>query len=75
MEQMGVISRVDVPTKWCTGMVIVPKADGKVHICVDVTKLNSTVQRECHPIPSVDHILAQLGEAKYFSKLDANSGF
>ena len=75
MEQAGVISRVDVPTKWCTGMVVVPKTDGAIRICVDLTKLNSIVQRERHPIPSVDHILAQLGEAAIFSKLDANSGF
>ena len=31
--------------------------------------------REIHPIPSVDEILAQFAGAKYFSKLDANSGF
>ena len=75
MEQIGVISRVDVPAKWCTGMVIVPKADGKIRICVDLTKLNSSVLRERHPIPSVDHILAQLGEANCFSKLDTDSRF
>ena len=49
MEQTGVISRVDVPTKWCTGMVIVPKTNGTIRICVDLTRLNSSVQRERHP--------------------------
>ena len=66
MEQAGIISRVDVPTKWCTGMVVVPKTDGTIRICVDLTRLNSSVQRERHPIPLVDHILAQLGEATIF---------
>ena len=47
----------------------------RIRICVDLTKLNESVLRERHPIPSVEHILAQLGEAKVFSKLDANSGF
>ena len=75
MDKTGVISRVDVPTEWCTAMVVVPKLDGRIHICVDLTKLNESVQRERHPIPSVEHILAQLGDAKFFSKLDANSGF
>ena len=32
MEQAGVISRVDVPTKWCTGMAVVPKTDGTIRI-------------------------------------------
>ena len=44
-------------------------------ICVDVTKLNQSVCRECHILPSVEQVLAQIGNAKVFSKLDANSGF
>ena len=75
IEKLGVIKRVNVPTKWCTGMVVVPKPDGRLRICVNLTKLNQSVQRECHPIPSVDHTLAQLGAAKIFSKLNTNSGF
>ena len=75
MEQLGVISRVDDPTDWCAGMVVVPKSDGKVRICVDLTKLNESVRRERHILPSVDHSLAQLGGVKVFTKLDANSGF
>ena len=75
MEQLGVISKVDEPTDWCAGMVVVPKQDSKACICVDLTKLNESVHRERHILPSVDHTLAQLGGAKVFTKLDANSGF
>ena len=75
MEQIGVISRVDVPTQWCTKMVVVPKTDRKIRICVDLTRLNSSVQQERYPIPPVDHIPTQLGGAKIFSKLDPNCGF
>ena len=38
-------------------------------------KLNPSVRREFHILPSVEDTLAQLGEGNYFSKLDANSGF
>ena len=48
---------------------------GKVRICVDLTKLNKSVQREQHILPSVEQSLAQLGSSKEFSKLDVNSGF
>lgn len=75
MEQLGVIARVEQPTDWCAGMVVVPKPNGKVRICVDLTKLNRSVRRERHPLPSVDQVLAQLSGATVFSKLDANSGF
>ena len=40
-----------------------------------MTKLNQYVKRKRHILPSVDHTLAQTGDAKYFPKLDANSGF
>ena len=75
MEQMEIISKVDEQTEWCVGMIVVPKANGKVRICVDLTKLIESILREYHPLPSVDHILAQLTGATIFSKLDVNSGF
>ena len=75
MENLGVISRVTIPTPWCAGMVVVPKKSGDVRICVDLKPLNEGVLRETHPIPSVDDTLAQLAGAKIFSKVDANSGF
>ncbi len=75
MEAIGVISKVDVPTPWCAGIVPVPKKSGAVRICVDLKPLNQSVLREVHPIPRVDDTLAQLTGAKRFSKLDANSGF
>ena len=75
MESLGVISKIDVPTPWCVGMVVIPKKDGTVRICVDLKPLNTTVLREPHPPPKVDDTLAQLSRGKVFSKLDANSGF
>ena len=75
MEHIGVISKVDQPTPWCAGMVVVPKKSGSIRICVDLKPLNESVLREVHPLPKVDDTLAQLAGAKIFSKLDANSGF
>ena len=70
MEEYSVISKIDEPTDRCSGMVVVPKANGDVRISVDLTKLNESVHRECHILPSVELTLGQLGEAKVFSKLD-----
>lgn len=75
MERGGVISKVQDPTPWCAGIVVVPKKAGAVRICVDLKALNESVQREIYPIPKVDETLAQLTGATMFSKLDANSGF
>jgi len=75
MEKLGVISKVDKPTLWCAGMVIVPKKSGDVRICVDLKPLNESILRETHPLPGVDETLAQFTGATVMSKLDANSGF
>ncbi len=74
VENQGVITRVEQPTDWCAGMVVVLKPSGTVRICVDLTKLNNAVNRERYILPSVEHSLGQLQRVKVFSKLDANSG-
>ena len=66
MESLGVISKVDIPTPWCAGMVVVPKKDKTVRICVDLKPLNTNVLRETHPLPKVDDALAQLAGVKSF---------
>ena len=75
MEKLGVIRKVEEPTEWCSGIVVVPKPNANVRVCVDLTKLNESVCRERHILPSVEETLAQLSNAKVFSKLDPNSGF
>lgn len=75
MEAQGVIRRVDKPTAWCSGLVVVPKSSGGYRLCVDLTKLNQVIERERYVLPTVNQILGQLGEAKVFSKLDATSSF
>ena len=75
MESTRVISQVETPTDWCAGMVVVPKKNGDIRICVDLKPLNESVLREVHPLPKVDTTLAMLSGAKIFSKIDAKSGF
>ena len=55
-------------------MVLVPKMNGKVRMCVDFTDLNRNVCRKRYILPTVDEFLAKLSEGKVFSKLDADFG-
>lgn len=75
MVEMDVIVRVDEPTEWCSGLVTVPKPNGDIRMCVDYVQLNKYIRREIYPMPVTENILGQLGQTRYFSKLDANSGF
>ena len=75
MQKEGVIREVTEPTEWCAPMVPVRKKDGNVRICVDLKQLNKAVCREHFQLPALEDIAPKLSESKYFSKLDAASGF
>ena len=53
LVKSGVIESVDEPTDWCAPMVVVPKPNGNVRLCVDLTKLNEGVRRELYVMKKV----------------------
>ena len=63
MKKLGVISKSEIPTDWCAGMVVVPKPDGRIRKCVDLTKLNESDLQETYPLPKIDNLLAQISES------------
>ena len=75
LENQGIIEPISKPTKYCSPLVVVPKAGGKVRICGDFVHLNQDILRERFELPTVDDTLGKLSGATVFSKLDANSGF
>jgi transposase InsO family protein len=75
MVRMGVIQKIEVPTEWCSPCIVVPKPNGKIRVCIDFTRLNQSVKREYHPLPTTEDTLSMLQGAKVFSKVDANSGY
>lgn len=75
MESLGVIQKIEAPTKWCAPCIVVPKKNQSIRVCIDFTRLNQAVLREYHPLPTTEETLSSLGNAKIFSQLDANSGY
>lgn len=75
MMKNGVITPVEEVTEWCSPIVVVPKSNGQLRICVDLTKLNECIKRPFYPIPKIETTLNSMTRAKFFTKLDANSGF
>ncbi|KAL8596260.1 hypothetical protein ACOMHN_021300 [Nucella lapillus] len=75
MVKDEVIVPVDYPTYWCSLIVVVPRTNGDVRICVDLTRLNSSVKREVYAMPAVEETLSKISEGKVFTKIDANLGF
>ena len=74
MQRLDVIE-VSEPSEWYSPMVVVPKRDATVRICVDYGKVNQFVQREHYHLPTAKEIFAKMKGAKYFSTLDAAAGF
>ena len=74
MEQLGVIERQTEPTPWVNSMTVVNKGS-KIRICIDPRDLNNAIQREHFPLKTVEDVIENMSGAKYFTKLDAVSGF
>ena len=75
MQRLDVIEEVSESSDWCSPMVVVPKSDATVRICVDYGKLNEFVQRQHYHLPTAEEIFAKMKGAKYFTTLDAASRF
>ncbi|GBO20528.1 Uncharacterized protein K02A2.6 [Araneus ventricosus] len=60
MVEEKVITPVLKPTEWYAPVVIVPKSDGNVRICVDLIELNKNVMRELHPLPKAKILFKSL---------------
>lgn len=71
----GVVERVDGPTDWVNSMVVVKKMDGNLRICIDPKDLNKALKREHYQMPTIEEITVRMAGARYFSMLDARSGY
>ena len=75
LVKSGVTEPVNEPTDWCALMVVVPKPNRNVGLCVDLTKLNEGVRRELYVMKKVEETLGSISSGTVISKLDANSSF
>ena len=75
MEKLNVISKVDEPTKWVNSMVVVPKPNGAVRICLNPRDLNKAISREHYKMITLEEVTSQLSGGQYFTVLDETSGY
>jgi hypothetical protein len=60
---------------WLANPVIVPKANGKLRMCIDYTSLNKACPKDLYPFPRIDQIVDSTSGCDLLSFLDAYSGF
>ena len=52
-----------------------PKANGKVRLCLDAMRLNQVLIRPIHRGPTLNDILPKLNNVQYMSIIDGSSGY
>jgi hypothetical protein len=71
---VGFIEEVHHPV-WLANPVIIPKANGKLRMCIDYTILNKAYPKDPYPLPRIDQIVDSTSGCDLLSFLDAYSGF
>ena len=64
----GIIQPSSSP--WSSPVVLVPKKDGSLRLCIDYRRLNSVTCKDVYPLPRIDNVLDTLSTSQYFSSLD-----
>jgi len=75
--EQDIITRVSVPTTWCSPAKFLEKPGGKkVRLVTDYSQLNKCVSRPVHPFPCASDIVKMIKhDSKIFAKLDATHGY
>ena len=71
----GIITEVHEHTEWINSIVPVMKKDSSLRLCLDPKDLNKTIRRNQWYARTLDDILPELAQYKYFTVKDATSGF
>ena len=66
---------VDKMADWCNSFVLVPKANGKVQLCLDPALLNQALIRPIHMGPTLNDILPKLNNVQYMSIINVSLGY
>ena len=77
LEKQDIIEKApDTEHKdWVSLIVVVPKKDGRIRVCVDMRTANTAIKRVRHPMRTVKDISMELNDAKFFSKLDMSQAY
>ena len=75
LERDGILATVTEPTPWVNSLVVVPKKDGRLRLCLDPKDLNKAILREHYPLPTIEEVATRLYGAKCFTILDVRHGF
>ena len=62
-------------SEWLANVVLVPKKNGKMRMCIDFTDLNKACKKDLFPLPRIDTSVDKAAGCKHFSLLDCFSRY
>lgn len=69
----------NLPENHCVGksspLVLVPKKDGSLRLCLNFRKLTTVCKFDPYPMPRIDEQVERIGRARYISTLDLCKGY
>ena len=69
MKEVGFIYEIE-HTSWVSPLVVVPKKNGKLRVCINLKKVNAATIRDHYPLPITNHVIERVARAKAYSFLD-----
>ena len=73
LTEHEILAPVTAPMPWVSSLVVIPKKDGRLRLCLDPKDLNQAIQREHYPLPTMEDVATRV--AKVFAELDVRNGF
>lgn len=75
LETLGFIKPVNTSMDWVSALVVAPKRNGDIRLCIDQKPLNEALMQNHYPTPTIEDILPELHQARIFSIVDPKDGF
>lgn len=73
--KLDLIEPAEGPTPWISPVILRPKKNGQYRLCLDSRAINTAIQREKHPIPTIDDLIVRLNGAKIFTCIDLQKAY
>ena len=63
-------------SEWASPIVVVPKVDGKIRLCIDCgVTINQFLKTVHYPLPNIEEIFASLANCNFFCVLDLSGAY
>ena len=60
---------------WASPVVLVPKKDGTIRLCMDFRRINTVTKTDPYPMSRIEDLIDGLANAQFVSTLDLTKGY